>query len=157
MKCPFCGHLEDKVIDSRTSKEGDVIRRRRECARCERRFTSYERVEEVMPLVIKKDGRREPFDRQKILHGLEKACEKRPISIEQREEIVNQLEHKLLSQSVKEIPSTWVGEEVMRALRDTDKVAYVRFASVYRQFKDINELMDEVKTLFEGKKKGEKA
>jgi len=155
MKCPFCGHLEDKVIDSRTSKEGDVIRRRRECLKCERRFTSYERVEEVMPLVVKKDGRREPFDRQKVLHGLEKACEKRPISIEQREEIVNQLEQKLLALGVKEIPSTWVGEEVMKALRDLDKVAYVRFASVYRQFKDINELMDEVKTLFEGKKKGQ--
>jgi len=153
MKCPFCGHLEDKVIDSRTSKEGDAIRRRRECLKCERRFTSYERVEEVMPLVVKKDGRREPFDRQKILHGLEKACEKRPISIEQREELVNRLERGLLAQGAKEIPSTWIGEEVMRALRDMDKVAYVRFASVYRQFKDINELMDEVKTLFEGKKK----
>ncbi len=149
MKCPFCGHLEDKVIDSRTAKEGDVIRRRRECLKCERRFTSYERIEEVMPLVVKKDGRREPFDRQKILRGLEKACEKRAVSIEAREEAVNNLERKLLALGVREVPSTWIGEEVMNALKDLDKVAYVRFASVYRQFKDINELMDEVKTLFE--------
>lgn len=154
MKCPFCGHLEDKVIDSRTGKDGEVIRRRRECLKCERRFTSYERVEEVMPVVIKKDGRREPFDRQKIIHGLEKACEKRPISVEVREAAVNRIERELLALGVREIQSTWIGEAVMKTLREMDKVAYVRFASVYRQFKDINELMDEVKTLFEGKKKG---
>lgn len=153
MKCPFCGHIEDKVIDSRTSREGDVIRRRRECLKCERRFTSYERIEEVMPLVVKKDGRREPFDRQKILHGLQKACEKRPISVEEMEEVVNALERKLLTLGVREIPGKWIGEEVMSALKELDKVAYVRFASVYRQFKDINELMDEVKTLFEAKSK----
>jgi transcriptional repressor NrdR len=152
MKCPFCSHFEDRVIDSRTSREGDVIRRRRECLKCERRFTSYERVEDVIPMVIKKDGRREPFDRQKILHGLEKACYKRPIPIESREAVVDNLEKKLLAQGVKEIQSTWLGEEVMSSLRELDKVAYVRFASVYRQFKDVNEFMDEVKTLFDKRK-----
>lgn len=152
MKCPFCSHLEDRVIDSRMSKEGDAIRRRRECLRCEKRFTSYERVEGVMPMVIKKDSRREPFDRQKILHGLEKACEKRPIPVEARETVVDGIEKKLISLGVREIPSSWVGEELMSSLKDLDKVAYVRFASVYRQFKDINEFMDEVKTLFEHKK-----
>ncbi|MDA8388421.1 MAG: transcriptional regulator NrdR [Nitrospiraceae bacterium] len=154
MKCPFCGHLEDKVIDSRTSKEGDAIRRRRECLKCERRFTSYERIEEVMPSVIKKDGRREPFERQKILHGLEKACEKRPISTEQREEVVNRIERKVLAMGVREAPSSLIGEEVVAALKQMDAVAYVRFASVYRQFKDINELMEDVKTLLRGKKEG---
>jgi transcriptional repressor NrdR len=152
MKCPFCGNLEDKVIDSRTSKEGDVIRRRRECLKCGKRFTSYERVEDVVPMVVKKDGRREPFDRPKILRGLEKACEKRPVSVEALEGIVDSIEKKLINLGVKEIPSTWVGEEVMSSLRELDKVAYVRFASVYRQFKDISELMNEVKTLFEQKK-----
>ncbi|MDA8171803.1 MAG: transcriptional regulator NrdR [Nitrospiraceae bacterium] len=153
MKCPFCGHLEDKVIDSRTSKEGDAIRRRRECLKCERRFTSYERIEEVMPMVVKKDGRREPFDRQKILHGLKKACEKRPVSTEQYEDVVNRIERKVMALGVREAPSSLIGEEVMAALKEMDVVAYVRFASVYRQFKDISELMDEVKTLFEGKGK----
>jgi len=151
MKCPFCGNLEDKVIDSRTSKEGDAIRRRRECLKCGKRFTSYERVEDVVPMVVKKDGRREPFDRPKILRGLEKACEKRPVSVEALEGIVDSIEKKLINLGVKEIPSTWVGEEVMSSLRELDKVAYVRFASVYRQFKDISELMNEVKTLFEQK------
>lgn len=151
MKCPFCNHFEDKVIDSRTSKEGDVIRRRRECLKCERRFTSYERVEDVFPMVIKKDGRREPFDRQKILHGLEKACEKRPIAVESREAVVDSIEKKILTLGGREISSTWIGQEVMSCLKDLDKVAYVRFASVYRQFKDINEFMEEVKTLFEHK------
>lgn len=152
MKCPFCGNLEDKVIDSRTSKEGDAIRRRRECLKCGKRFTSYERVEDIVPMVVKKDGRREPFDRPKILRGLEKACEKRPVSVEALEGIVDSIEKKLINLGVKEIPSTWVGEEVMSSLRELDKVAYVRFASVYRQFKDISELMNEVKTLFEQKK-----
>ncbi|MBI5205228.1 MAG: transcriptional repressor NrdR [Nitrospirae bacterium] len=152
MKCPFCGNIEDKVIDSRTSKEGDAIRRRRECLKCGKRFTSYERVEDLVPMVVKKDGRREPFDRPKVLKGLEKACEKRPVSVEALEGIVDTIEKKLINLGVKEIPSTWVGEEVMSSLRDLDKVAYVRFASVYRQFKDINELMNEVKTLFEHKK-----
>ena len=152
MKCPFCGNIEDKVIDSRTSKEGDAIRRRRECLKCGKRFTSYERVEDLVPMVVKKDGRREAFDRPKVLKGLEKACEKRPVSVEALEGIVDTIEKKLINLGVKEIPSTWVGEEVMSSLRDLDKVAYVRFASVYRQFKDINELMNEVKTLFEHKK-----
>ncbi|MBU4320412.1 MAG: transcriptional regulator NrdR [Nitrospinae bacterium] len=151
MKCPFCGNLEDKVIDSRTSKEGDTIRRRRECLKCGKRFTSYERVEDIVPMVVKKDGRREPFDRPKILRGLEKACEKRPVSVEALEGIVDSIEKKLINLGVKEIQSTWVGEEVMSSLRELDKVAYVRFASVYRQFKDISELMNEVKTLFEQK------
>lgn len=151
MKCPFCVNLEDKVIDSRTSKEGDAIRRRRECLKCGKRFTSYERVEDIVPMVVKKDGRREPFDRPKILRGLEKACEKRPVSVELLEGIVDLIEKKLTNLSVKEIQSTWVGEEVMSSLRELDKVAYVRFASVYRQFKDISELMNEVKTLFEQK------
>ena len=151
MKCPFCSNLEDKVIDSRTSREGDAIRRRRECLKCGKRFTSYERVEDIVPMVVKKDGRREPFERLKILGGLKKACEKRPIGMETLEGITDSLEKKLIGLSVKEIPSAWVGEEVVGALRELDKVAYVRFASVYRQFKDINELMNEVKTLFEHK------
>ncbi len=149
MKCPFCGNIEDKVIDSRTSREGNAIRRRRECLKCSKRFTSYERVEDIIPMVVKKDGRREPFERTKILAGLKKACEKRPIGMETLEGITDSIEKKLIGLSAKEIQSTWVGEEVMSSLRELDKVAYVRFASVYRQFKDINELMNEVKTLFE--------
>lgn len=149
MKCPFCGGIQDKVIDSRMSKDGEVIRRRRECMKCENRFTSYERVEDPLPLVIKKDGSREPFDRQKILTGLKKACEKRPISIEVLEDVVSKIEKKLIGIGTKEIPSSWIGEEVVTALKDIDKVAYVRFASVYRQFKDINDLIHEVKNLFD--------
>ena len=149
MKCPFCGNLEDRVMDSRTSKEGESIRRRRECLKCGKRFTSYERVDDIIPMVVKKDGRRESFDRTKILHGLKKACEKRPISIDILDRIADSIEKKLTGLGVKEIPSTWVGEEVMSSLKETDKVAYVRFASVYRQFRDLNDLMDEVKTLFE--------
>lgn len=153
MKCPFCGNIEDKVIDSRTSKEGDVIRRRRECLKCEQRFTSYERVEDPLPMVIKKDGSREFFDSHKILTGLKKACEKRPIPITRLEEIETNIEKKLMGMGVKEIQSSWIGEEIMSSLKEIDKVAYVRFASVYRQFKDINELMEEVKGLFQTKKK----
>ena len=149
MKCPFCGNLEDKVIDSRTSREGNAIRRRRECLKCSKRFTSYERVEDIIPMVVKKDNRREPFERTKILAGLKKACEKRPIGMETLEGITDSIEKKLIGLSVKEVQSTWVGEEVMSSLKELDKVAFVRFASVYRQFKDINELMNEVKTLFE--------
>ena len=151
MKCPFCGNVEDKVIDSRSSREGNAIRRRRECLKCAKRFTSYERVEDIIPMVVKKDGRREPFEREKVLSGLKKACEKRPIAMETLEGIADSLEKKLIGLGVKEIQSTWVGEEVMSSLKELDKVAYVRFASVYRQFKDINELMNEVKTLFEHK------
>ncbi len=156
MKCPFCGDLDNRVIDSRLSKDGAVIRRRRECLECGRRFTTYERVEEVMPLVIKKDGRREPFDRMKILLGLKKACEKRPISITTLEKVVDKIEHKLLESGEKEIASTVVGEEVMRELYHLDHIAYVRFASVYRSFKDINQFMDELKELLD-RQKQEKA
>lgn len=151
MKCPFCGNIEDKVIDSRTSREGSAIRRRRECLKCGKRFTSYERVEDIVPMVIKKDGRREPFDRDKVLTGLKKACEKRPIGMETLENITDSIEKKLIGLGIKEIQSSWIGEEVMSSLKELDKVAYVRFASVYRSFKDINELMNEVKTLFEHK------
>ncbi|MBI5846517.1 MAG: transcriptional repressor NrdR [Nitrospirae bacterium] len=151
MKCPFCESQEDKVIDSRVSKEGNAIRRRRECLKCGKRFTSYERVEELAPMVIKKDGRRESFNADKIRSGLLIACKKRPIEIEKIDEIVDNIEKKLIGLGEKEIPSSSIGEEIMAALKELDKVAYVRFASVYRQFKDINELMDEVKTLFEHK------
>jgi len=151
VKCPFCGNLEDKVIDSRTSREGNAIRRRRECLKCSKRFTSYERVDDIIPLVVKKDGRREQFEREKILIGLKKACEKRPIGVETLEGITDAIEKKLIGLGVKEISSKKIGEEVVSALRDLDKVAYVRFASVYREFKDINEFMNEVKALFEHK------
>jgi transcriptional repressor NrdR len=151
MKCPFCGSIEDKVIDSRMAKDGDVIRRRRQCLKCDQRFTSYERVEEPFPMVIKKDGSREFFDPYKIVSGLKKACEKRPIPISSLEEIEKNIEKKLMGLGVKEIQSSWVGEEIMSALKDLDKVAYVRFASVYRQFKDINDLIKEVKNLFDDK------
>ncbi len=153
MKCPFCENPEDKVIDSRTSKEGNAIRRRRECLQCGKRFTSYERVEDVVPMVAKKDGRREPFNASKIKSGLLIACKKRPIETDRIDEIVDNIEKKLIGLGVKEIQSSWVGEEIMSALKDLDQVAYVRFASVYRQFKDINDLMDEVKMLFEQKKR----
>ena len=149
MKCPFCESQEDKVIDSRVSREGNAIRRRRECLKCGKRFTSYERVEEMTPMVIKKDGRREPFNANKIRTGLLIACKKRPIETDRIDEIVDGIEKKLIGLGEKEIQSAVIGEEIMAALKDLDKVAYVRFASVYRQFKDINELMDEVKTLFD--------
>ncbi len=149
MKCPFCENLEDRVIDSRTSREGNAIRRRRECLKCGKRFTSYERVEDVVPMVVKKDGRREPFDMAKIKNGLLISCKKRPIETERLDVIVDTIEKKLTGLGVKEVQSAWIGEQIMSALKDLDKVAYVRFASVYRQFKDINELMDEVKTLFD--------
>ncbi len=152
MKCPFCGHIEDKVIDSRQSKDADVIRRRRECLECESRFTSYERIEEMLPLVIKKDGRREPFNRQKILHGLEKACEKRPVSVESRESLVAKIEKNLQELGEKEIPSSLIGEQIMTGLKNIDEVAYVRYASVYRQFKDIKEFMEEIKEIIYNKK-----
>jgi transcriptional repressor NrdR len=153
MKCPFCDNLEDKVIDSRASKEGEAIRRRRECLKCGRRFTSYERVEDVVPMVVKKDGRREPFDMGKIKNGLLIACKKRPIETDKLDGISENIEKKLVDLGVKEVQSSWVGEQIMSELKHLDKVAYVRFASVYHQFKDINDLMDEVKTLFETKDK----
>ena len=153
MKCPFCENPEDKVIDSRTSKEGNAIRRRRECLKCGKRFTSYERVEDVVPMVAKKDGRRELFNASKIKTGLLISCKKRPVETDRIDQIVDNIEKKLIGLGVKEIPSSWVGEEIMSALKELDQVAYVRFASVYRQFKDISELMDEVKLLFEQKNK----
>jgi len=153
MKCPYCENPEDRVIDSRTSKEGNAIRRRRECLECGKRFTSYERIEDLVPMVVKKDGRREPFDMNKLRDGLFIACKKRPIETERLDQIVDNIEKKLLGLGVKEIPSTWIGEEMMSSLKELDKVAYVRFASVYHQFKDITDLMDEVKTLFENKEK----
>ncbi len=156
MRCPFCQHMDDRVIDSRLSKEGDMIRRRRECTHCLRRFTTYERVEETLPLVIKKDGRRENFDRGKILAGLHKACEKRPISVETLEKLVDRIEQKLQEGGEREVHSRVVGEQIMLELQNLDEVAYVRFASVYRSFKDVNEFMSEVKELLEkGQKKKE--
>lgn len=147
MRCPFCDYVDDKVIDSRQSKDGDVIRRRRECLKCEGRFTSYERIEDIIPHVVKKDNRREAFDRNKILRGLEKACEKRPISVESREELVKKIEKALQSINEKEVPSSFIGEQIMNGLKEIDQVAYVRFASVYRQFKDINEFIQEIKDI----------
>ncbi|MBL8069603.1 MAG: transcriptional repressor NrdR [Nitrospira sp.] len=147
MKCPFCDDVEDKVVDSRMAKEGEVIRRRRECLSCKRRYTTYERVEETMPAVVKKDGRREPFDRSKIVSGLKKACEKRPISTATIETVTDRIEKRIQDLGETEIVSTAVGEEVMRELSQLDQVAYVRFASVYREFKDIDQFMDEIKSL----------
>jgi len=149
MKCPFCHDLENRVIDSRLGKDGDVIRRRRECFRCKRRFTTYERVEEMLPMVVKKDGRREVFDRQKIVSGLKKACEKRPVSITAIEETADRIERTLQERGDKEVPSSVIGEAVMRELHTLDKVAYVRFASVYRSFKDVGEFMRELEELIE--------
>jgi len=147
MHCPFCSSLEDKVVDSRLSKEGEVIRRRRECLQCQRRYTTYERIEESLPMLVKKDGRREPFDRQKIFSGLKKACEKRPVSIDQIEAMVERIEKTIQEKGVNEVDSRVVGEEVMRQLHALDQVAYVRFASVYREFKDVNQFMSELKSL----------
>lgn len=147
MKCPFCGHKEDKVIDSRSSEEGRSIRRRRECLNCHRRFTTYENIEEAILMVIKKDSRREPFDRKKILAGLTKACEKRPISTQQLEELIDKIEYTLQSKFDKEVEASHIGELLMEFLYELDEVAYVRFASVYRQFKDINQFMKELKGL----------
>jgi len=142
MKCPFCGQLDNKVIDSRLSQGGEVTRRRRECEQCGRRYTTYERVEEVLPLIVKKDGRREPFDRMKVSAGLRRACEKRPVSSETLERVVDRIERELVDSGEKEIESSRIGERCMEALRETDQVAYVRFASVYRSFKDIHEFMN---------------
>ena len=147
MRCPFCSHIEGKVVDSRSSKEGDSIRRRRECLRCGRRFTTYERIEEVAQMVIKKDGRREAFDRWKIKSGILKACEKRPVSLEQVESLIDDVERALFNSSDNEVSTEAIGSAVMDRLKDIDQVAYVRFASVYRQFKDLNEFMDELKGL----------
>ena len=147
MKCPFCDELEDKVVDSRMAKEGEVIRRRRECLGCKRRYTTYERVDEILPVVVKKDGRRESFDRSKILAGLKKACEKRPISTATIEAVTDRIEKRIQEMGETEIESRIVGEELMKELHQLDQVAYVRFASVYREFKDIDQFMDELRML----------
>lgn len=147
MHCPFCGCLDSKVIDSRASEEGNAIRRRRECLACQKRFTTYERVEEAPLIVIKKDGRREPFDRAKVLNGLVKACEKRPVSYATLEKLVNKVERELRNRMEQEVASSIVGELIMEGLKDIDEVAYVRFASVYRQFKDLGDLMRELQNL----------
>lgn len=147
MHCPFCGHNEDKVVDSRESNEFDTIRRRRECLKCAKRFTTYERTEEIPLMVVKKDGRREPFDRKKILAGLMKACEKRPVALEQVESLVDDIERELLRQDQKEINSRRIGEIIMSKLPAIDEVAYVRFASVYREFRDINQFMQTLKQM----------
>jgi transcriptional repressor NrdR len=151
VRCPFCTAADTRVMDSRDSAEGTIIRRRRECEGCKRRFTTYERVEELNPLVVKKDGRREGFDREKLIAGLKKACEKRPVSVEQVEKLVSDIERRLQELGEKEIPSTTIGELVMERLPALDEVAYVRFASVYRSFRDIKEFMAELKDILEAK------
>lgn len=150
MKCPYCGHLDNRVVDSRLNKEYTITRRRRLCESCERRFTTYERLEVTMPMLIKKDGRREAWDRLKVVDGMKKACEKRPVSMGQIEEFVDELEREFQDMGEREIPIAVVGEKVMEGLRRIDDVAYVRFASVYRQFKDLNEFMDELKGMLGG-------
>lgn len=147
MKCPFCGELDSKVLDSRAIDDGSAIRRRRECPRCGRRFTTYERLDEVPLIVVKKDGRREAFDRNKVLHGLIRACEKRAVPMERLESLVNEVERELHGRLEREVSSGEIGEMVMERLREVDEVAYVRFASVYRQFKDINRFMQELQKL----------
>jgi transcriptional repressor NrdR len=147
MKCPFCGSVENKVIDSRLSQGDEVTRRRRECEKCTRRFTTYERIELVLPMVVKKDGRREPFDRLKVMAGLRRACEKRPVGSDELEALVDKIERDMVEPGDKEIGSSRIGENVMRGLKDLDQVAYVRFASVYRSFKDIHEFMAELSHL----------
>jgi len=153
MKCPYCAYKEDKVVDSRATQEESAIRRRRECLKCGKRFTTYEYIEEVSMMVIKKDGRRQPFDRKKILSGIIKACEKRPISMEKMEEIVTQVERSIQKKSDREVLSTRIGELVMEKLKALDDVAYVRFASVYRQFKDVGQFMVELKDILNKEKR----
>ncbi len=147
MRCPWCGHVEDRVVDSREAQEGQATRRRRECLGCARRFTTYERIEEVLPHVVKKDGRREPFDRKKIVEGVSRACQKRPISAEQIEALVAGVERHLQELGDREIRTVAIGEAVMHRLRALDEVAYVRFASVYRAFRDVGEFMTELEGL----------
>ena len=149
MKCPYCGFADSKVVDSRPDKGGAAIRRRRECESCSKRFTTHERIEEILPLVLKKDGRREPFDRMKVIAGIQKACEKRPVSIETIERMIDRLETRLQEGSERELSTTIIGEWIMNELHDIDEVAYVRFASVYRSFKDINEFMSELQDLLQ--------
>ena len=146
MRCPYCGHLEDRVVDSREAQDGQATRRRRECLGCARRFTTYERIEIVLPQVVKKDGRREPFDRAKIVDGVATACQKRPVSAEQIEALVSEVERQVQEMGEREIRTSVIGEAVMRRLRTLDEVAYVRFASVYRAFRDVGEFMSELET-----------
>lgn len=153
MKCPFCGYMNDKVVDSRESKEGESIRRRRECLKCERRFTSYERIDEIPYMVVKKDGRREKFERQKVLAGVLRACEKRPISMGKMEQLVNEVESYLIDSPERERTTTEVGAMIMNGLKQLDKVAYIRFASVYRDFKDVSEFRAELESLLNSKEK----
>jgi transcriptional repressor NrdR len=152
MKCPYCTKIDNKVIDSRLSKDGRMIRRRRECLECGRRFTTYEKLEDVLPMVVKKDGRREPFNRDKILSGIRKACQKLPVSMTDIEEFVDFLELYFQELGKKEIDSSEIGERVIQKLKEWDEVAYVRFASVYRQFKDINEFMAELEGILRAKR-----
>ncbi len=154
MKCPFCGFEQDKVVDSRESKEGEAIRRRRECLRCEKRYTTYERIDELPYMVVKKDGRREKFERQKVLNGLLRACEKRPVSISKLEQIVNEAESFVVDSPERERKTSEIGELIMHRLRNLDKVAYVRFASVYLDFKDVQEFMAELQDLLKSKDNG---
>ena len=147
MRCPFCHHQDDKVVDSREGRDGGSIRRRRECLGCGRRFTTYERVDTFMPLIVKKDGRREPYDRGKVLAGLHKACEKRPISADTIDEIAAEVERRVQEAGAREVPSSVVGEAVMASLKDLDDVAYVRFASVYKSFRDIDEFMSALQSI----------
>lgn len=149
MKCPYCAHLEDKVVDSRESKEGEVIRRRRECLGCGKRFTSYERIDQILHMVVKKDGRREPFDREKVLAGLRRACEKRPVPTKTLESIVDRVEAMVQESPDREVPTVAIGEFLMERLRELDRVAFVRFASVYRDFKDVDQFMATLKGLLE--------
>jgi transcriptional repressor NrdR len=147
MRCPFCRDLENRVVDSRLGKDGDAIRRRRHCEHCGRRFTTYERVEESLPMVVKKDGRREPFERAKVVSGLKRACEKRPISVDTIEAVADRLERQLQESGDREVTSRAIGETLMRELHELDAVAYVRFASVYRSFRDVHEFMRELEDL----------
>jgi transcriptional repressor NrdR len=149
LKCPFCAHIEDKVVDSRESKEGDVIRRRRECLSCGRRFTSYERIDQIPHMVVKKDGRREPFDREKVLAGLRRACEKRPVPTKTLESIADRVEAMVQESPDREVSTGVIGEFLMDRLRELDRVAFVRFASVYRDFKDVDQFMATLKGLLE--------
>jgi transcriptional repressor NrdR len=147
MKCPFCQHGDSKVVDSRDGRDGETIRRRRECLRCQRRFTTYERIDVVMPMVVKKDGRREPWDRGKVLAGLQKACQKRPVSADRIEDAVTQVERVVQEAGTREVPSSVVGEAIMACLKELDDVAYVRFASVYKSFRDIDEFMSALESI----------
>ncbi|NQT55319.1 MAG: transcriptional repressor NrdR [Desulfobacteraceae bacterium] len=155
MKCPYCTKINNKVIDSRLGKNGIMIRRRRECVECGRRFTTYEKLEDVLPMIVKKDGRREPFSREKIISGIRKACQKRPISITKIEDFVDSLEVYFQDLGKKEVENAEIGEKVINALKEWDEVAYVRFASVYRQFKDVSEFMKELEEIIRSKKEKE--